>query len=80
MAAFDTLTTAKELQSAGFNFEQAEAIARTVQAGQGGEVTTADIDKLRIELTAIKWVLGMVAVLSLSTLATVLAIYTASFS
>ena len=30
MAAFDTLTAARDLQAAGFEREQAEAVARTV--------------------------------------------------
>ena len=71
-AAFDTLSAAKQLQAAGFDQAQAEAVASVVRAGQGGLATKNDIDavrtELRTELTAIKWVLGLVAALNVAIL------------
>ncbi len=74
-AAFDTLSAAKELQAAGFEQPQAEAVARIVRAGQGDLATKDDIAALRTEmgaqraeLGAIKWVLGLVAALNVAIL------------
>jgi len=43
---FDTLTAARELESAKFSREQAEAIAKTVRDGQGELATKADVAAL----------------------------------
>lgn len=81
-AAFDTLSAAKELQAAGFEQTQAEAVAKIVRAGQGNLATKDDlagvhtqmgamgkeIGALRAELGAIKWVLGLVAALNVAIL------------
>ena len=81
-AAFDTLSAAKELQAAGFDQAQAEAVARTVRAGQGDLATKDDVSALRTEmgalgkdvsalpaeLGAIKWALGLVAALNVAIL------------
>ena len=74
-AAFDALSAAKELQAAGFEQAQAEAVARTIQAGQGDLATKDDVaalrtepGALRAELGAIKWVLGLVAALNVAIL------------
>lgn len=74
-AAFDTLTAAKELQAAGFEQTQAEAVAKIVRAGQGDLATKDDLagvhkemGALRAELGAIKWVLGLVAALNVAIL------------
>ena len=40
---FDTLTAARELEAAGMDRRQAEALAQTIRAGQGNLVTTADL-------------------------------------
>ena len=52
-AAFDTLSAAKELQAAGFDQAQAEAVARTVRAGQGDLATKDDVTALRTEMGAL---------------------------
>ena len=79
-AAFDTLNASKELQAAGFEQNQAEAVAKIVRAGQGDLATKDDIAALRSELGAlctelgaqrselgaIKWVLGLVAALNIA--------------
>ena len=51
-AAFDTLRASKELQAAGFEQTQAEAVAKIVRAGQGDLATKDDIAALRTELGA----------------------------
>ena len=67
-AAFDTLSASKELQAAGFEQTQAEAVAKIVRAGQGDLATKDDIATLRSELGAIKWVLGLLAALNIAIL------------
>ncbi len=74
-AAFDTLSASKELQAAGFEQTQAEAVAKIIRAGQGDLATKDDIAALRTELGAqraelgaIKWVLGLVAALNVAIL------------
>ena len=57
-AAFDTLRASKELQAAGFEQTQAEAVAKIVRAGQGDLATKDDIAALRTELGALHTELG----------------------
>ena len=60
-AAFDTLTVSKELQSAGFEAKQAEAIALAVKQSQGELATKQDIALLRVELKSdITWIKGSI--------------------
>lgn len=77
-AAFDTLAAARELESAGMDRKQAEAVAGAIRAGQGNLATTADLSAMegRIETrtTALQWVIGVNLAISLATLAAVLAI------
>ena len=49
-AAFDTLAVSKELQDAGFETKQAEAIAWAVKQSQGDLATKQDINLLKTEL------------------------------
>ena len=74
-AAFDTLSAAKELQAAGFEQSQADAVAGIIRAGQGDPATKDDLagvhtemGTLRAEFGAIKWVLGLVAALNVAIL------------
>ena len=67
-AAFDTLSAAKELQAAGFEQAQAEAVAKIIRAGQGDLATKDDIGAVRTELAAMKWVLGLLAALNVAIL------------
>ena len=46
-AAFDTLTVSKDLQQAGFEARQAEAIALAVKQSQGDLATKQDITLLK---------------------------------
>ena len=57
-AAFDTLSAAKDLQSAGFEQIQAEAVARAISVGQGNLATKDDIGALRAEIGAVHTELG----------------------
>ena len=65
-AAFDTLAAARELEAAGMDRTQAEAVAGVVRAGQGELATKDDIRNLR-------WIVGIHFAISLATLAAVLA-------
>ena len=49
-AAFDTLTVSKELQDAGFEAKQAEAIALAVKQGPGDLATKQDIALLKSDI------------------------------
>ncbi len=50
--AFDTLSASKELQDAGIEARQAEAIALVFKSSQSDLATKADSDHLRTELKA----------------------------
>ena len=67
---FDTLQASKDLQSHGFDQEQAEAIAQAIRNGQGELVTKSDLENVRVELkselvevktdiTWLKWAIGV---------------------
>ena len=64
--AFDTLAAARELEAAGMERSQAEAVAGAIRAGQGDLATRDDIRNLR-------WIVGIHFAISLATLAAVLA-------
>ena len=75
VAAFDTLSAEKELQAAGFQQAQAQAVARIVRDGQGNLAIKGDIAALRTEVTAVrtelhamKWVLVLVTALNVAIL------------
>ena len=64
-AAFDTLTVSKDLQEAGFEARQAEAIALAVNNAQGDLATKqdiallkSDIDNMRDSISWLKWIAG----------------------
>ena len=65
---FDTLKAARNLEAAGMDRAQAEAIAEAIRAGQGELVTKADLAELRqatkVDLyqTAIAIILGNAAI------------------
>ena len=73
-SAFDTLTAARDLEAAGLDKRQAEAIVGAIRSGQGDLATTADITSvkadiasIRSELAIIRWVLGVQAAVALAT-------------
>ena len=53
MTAFDTLQAAHDLEAAGMERDQAEAIAQVVRQGQGELATKADIAALKADTEAI---------------------------
>jgi len=73
---FDTLTVARELESAKFSREQAEAIAQAIRNGQSELATKTDIAALKSDISWLRWGVGIVAVISLATLAGVIAVLT----
>ena len=71
-AAFDTLSAAHDLEAAGFERRQAEAIAKVVNHSDERAATKDDIDNLetrinaafagiRSELATIRWAIGLLA-------------------
>ena len=71
-ASFDTLTAARELESAGLDRRHAEAIAKTVRDGQGDLAAKADIAALKSDVAALKWIAGIQGAIGLATFAAVL--------
>ena len=81
---FDTLTVARDLEAAGFERRQAEAIAKAVHHRDEHAITKADLDtaidgvrselaSLRSELATIRWVVGIQSAITLATFAIVAA-------
>ena len=81
---FDTLTVARDLEAAGFERRQAEAIAKAVHHGDERNVTKADLDtaiggvrsevaSVRSELATVRWVVGIQSAVTLATFAIVAA-------
>ena len=62
MLAFDTLTAARELQAAGFEQAQAEAVAKMFRYGHRDLATKDDIGW-------VKWALGILVAINLAILA-----------
>jgi hypothetical protein len=58
MPTFDTLQASKDLQSHGFEQEQAEAIAQVVRNGQNELATKSDVASVRSDVENVKWTLG----------------------
>jgi len=52
VAAFDTLSAAKALQTAGFERAKAEAVAQAIRSVQGDQATKEDAAGIRAELGA----------------------------
>ena len=72
-SAFDTLSAARELEAAGIERRQAEAIAGAIRHGQGDLATKADLAAVRAELAIIRWVVGIQSAVTLATFAIVAA-------
>ena len=73
---FDTLSAARELEAAGLERRQAEAIADRDTLATKADVAAvkADVEKVSSRLTALSWVLGFVATAQLAMLAKVFGI------
>ena len=77
---FDTLSAARDLEAAGFDRVQAEALAAAIRNGQGDLATKIDIAQLdsRIKqldsrLNMLQWVVGIQSAVTLATFAIVAA-------
>jgi len=71
--AFDTLAAARELEAAGMDRRQAEAVAAAIRTGQGELATRGDLDGLAGRIGTLQWVVGIDLAIGLATLAAVLA-------
>ncbi len=67
-STFDTLTAARDLEAAGVERRQAEAIAKTIRDGQGDLATNADVHAsiaalenrlVEREIRLVKWAIGL---------------------
>ena len=83
-AAYNPLATARELEAAGIERHQAEAIASAIAHGTKHAITKADLDtaigavrselaSLRSELAIVRWVVGIQSAVTLATFAIVAA-------
>ena len=77
---FDTLSAARDLEAAGFDRVQAEALAAAIRNGQGDLATKIDIaqldsrlDMLHSRLNMLQWVGGIQSAVTLATFAIVAA-------
>ncbi len=70
---FDTLTAARDLEAAGFDRGQAEALAKAIRDGQGELATKADIARLDSRLSTLQWVVGIQSAVTPATFAIVAA-------
>ena len=66
-STFDTLSAAGNLEAAGVERRQAEAIAGAIRNGQGDLATKADVAAVRAELAIIRWVVGIQSAITLAT-------------
>ena len=53
-SAFDTLTAARDLESAGLDKRQAEAIVGAIRNGQGDLATKSDIVAVKSDIVAVR--------------------------
>ena len=70
---FDTLTAALELEAAGMDRKQAEAVVGVVVSAKGGFATPDGLRRLHSGMATLKWMAGVNLALSIVTLAAVLA-------
>ena len=77
---FDTLSAARDLEAAGFDRAQAEALAAAIRNGQGDLATKADIGMLKSDivrldsrLNTLQWVVGIQSAITVATFAIVAA-------
>ena len=70
---FDTLTAVHELEAAGMDRKQAEAIVDIVSSAKGGFATRDSLRSLHTGMATLKWMAGLnLALISIVTLAAVL--------
>ena len=82
---FDTLAAASDMEAAGMERAQAEAVAGAIRAGQGEFATRTDLrtevsrldvrmDGLAGRIDRLQWIVGIDLAIGLATLAAVLAV------
>ena len=64
---FDTLSAARDLEAAGFDRAQAEALAAAIRNGQGDLATKIDITRLDSRLNTLQWVVGIQSAVTVAT-------------
>ena len=64
---FDTLSAARDLEAAGFDRAQAEALAAAIRNGQGDLATRIDITRLDSRLNTLQWVVGIQSAVTVAT-------------
>ena len=74
MAIIDTAATVRELETAGMERKQAQAVASAVIRGRIDLATKSDIDALNVRIDSLKWMVGILAAINLATLAGVIVI------
>ncbi len=57
--SFDTLSAAKDLQKAGMDVAQAEAVAMLVKWSHSELATNSDVNELKSDINWLKWGLGI---------------------
>ena len=79
-ATFDTLSAARDLEAAGFNRAQAEALAAAIRNSQGELATKtdigilkSDIGILKSDIDMLKWAVGINVAIAVATFAVVAA-------
>ena len=72
-AAFDTLTAARNLEAAGFDRRQAEALVKAIRDGPGELATKVDIARLDSRFNTLQWVVGIQSAITIATFAIVAA-------
>ena len=70
---FDTLSAARDLEAAGFNRAQAEALAAASRNSQGDFATKTDIGILKSDIDMLKWAVGINVAITVATFAVVAA-------
>ena len=70
---FDTLTAARELEAAGMDRRQAEAVVGVVRAAQGEFATRGDLRALHSDMATLIWMAGANLALSVAILGALLA-------
>ena len=64
---FDTLSAARDLEAAGFDRAQAEALAAAIRNGQGDLATKIDIARVDSRLNTLQWVAGIQSAVTVAT-------------
>ena len=75
-AAFDTLKAARDLEAAGVERGQAEAIASVIRSEQDDLATKSDITAIKADIAGLRGIVSIQVVITLAILGAVLAMAT----